>query len=111
VVPVEAYRAKADEIAEQRRGFERRLAAVSNGSEGKSAQVEKLAKQAAGARIQFATADTEGKRRLLDSVLLNAHLQDGKIASYQLKRPFEYLRRDPKGAFCFEWWAILDLNQ
>ena len=30
------------------------------------------------------------------------------IASYQLKRPFEYLRRDPKGAFYHPWWAILD---
>ncbi len=33
------------------------------------------------------------------------------MASYQLKRPFESLRRDPKGAFRIQWWAILDLNQ
>lgn len=108
VVPVEAYRAKADEIAEQRRAFERRLSSLSNGPEGKTAQVERLAKQAAAARSQFSKADTEGKRRLLKAVLLNAELQDGEIASYQLKRPFEYLRRDPKGAFCSQWWAILD---
>lgn len=71
VVPVEAYRAKADEIAEQRRGFERRLTALSGSPQGKTSQVERLAKQA-GARAQFGKADTEGKRRLLDAVLLNA---------------------------------------
>lgn len=111
VVPVEAYRTKSDQLAEQRRTFERRLCTLLNGPESKTAQVERLAKQAATARPQFAKADTEGKRRILKAVLLNAQLQDGDIGSYQLKRPFEVLRRDSKGAFCTEWWAILDLNQ
>jgi hypothetical protein len=69
-----------------------------------------LAKTAAAARIQFAEASIEGERHVLSKVPLNAHLGDGDIVSYQLKRPFEYLRRDPKGAFCHPWWAIEDLN-
>ena len=31
-------------------------------------------------------------------------------APCKLKRPFEYLRRDPEGAFRFQWWAMQDLN-
>jgi len=50
------------------------------------------------------------RRRVLQTVLLNACIEDGAIVSYQLKRPFEYLLRDPKGAFCFPWWTIEDLN-
>ena len=44
---------------------------------------------------------------------LGTHLDvdGGGTASYQLKRPFEYLRRDPSGAFYHPWWAIEDLNQ
>ncbi len=110
VVPVEAYRAKADEIASARRTLERRLASLKCGTTDKTAQVEAVAKAAMGARSQFAKADTEGKRRLLHAVLLNAELADSAIGSYQLKRPFEYLRRDPKGAFHHPWWAMQDLN-
>jgi hypothetical protein len=36
---------------------------------------------------------------------------DGRIASYQYKRPFGVLEQDSKGAFSHTWWAILDLNQ
>lgn len=110
VVPVEAYRTKADQIAAERGTFERRLSALSEDPEGKTAQVERLARQAATARFKFNKADTEGKRRILNAVLLNATLEGGHIGSYQLKRPFEYLRRDPEGAFHHRWWAMRDLN-
>jgi hypothetical protein len=81
VVPVEAYRTKSDQLSEQRRTFERRRCTLLNGPESKTAQVEQLARQAAAARPQFVKADTEGKRRILKAVLLNAQLQDGDIAS------------------------------
>jgi site-specific DNA recombinase len=110
IVPVDAYRVKADEIAESRRTLERRLASLKCGPTDKTAKVEAVAKAAMGARSQVATADTEGKRRLLNAVVLNAELTDCAIGSYQLKRPFEYLRRDPEGAFLHPWWALEDLN-
>ena len=110
IVLVDAYRVKAGEIAETRRTLERRLSALKCGTTDKTAQVEAVARAAMGARSQFATADTEGKRRLLAAVVLNAELTDCAIGSYQLKRPFEYLRRDPEGAFCHPWWAMRDLN-
>ncbi|HET6352267.1 MAG TPA: recombinase family protein, partial [Coriobacteriia bacterium] len=111
VVPVEAYREKADEIAAQRATFERRRSSLAGGQPEKTSLVEYWAKLAMGIQARFAEAGVEDKRFLLDSVLLNARLEDGSIASYQLKHPFEVLRRDLKGAFCNEWWAILDLNQ
>lgn len=33
------------------------------------------------------------------------------MVSYQQKDPFGVLEMDSSGAFCSEWWAILDLNQ
>ena len=110
VVLPEAYRAKVDELSRERSAFEQRLAVISKGSHDATAQVEALAITAASARSRFAAASTEGKRQVLSTVLLNASIEDGNIAYYQLKRPFEYLRRDPKGAFCHPWWAIEDLN-
>ena len=74
-------------------------------------QVEAVARAATSAWSQFATADTEGKRHLLNAAVLNAELTVCAIGSYQLKRPFEYLRGDPEGAHCDPWWAILNLNQ
>jgi len=75
---------------------------------GRTAQVVALAKQAATARTRFRAADTEGKRRLLSGLLLNASVEAGSIASYQWKSPFELLVKEPSGAFKNEWWAIID---
>lgn len=72
LIPVEAYRTKSAEIAEQRAAFERRLLGLGQSSEPKTPQVEQLAKEAAGARLQFKQADDEGKRKVLSTVLLNA---------------------------------------
>jgi site-specific DNA recombinase len=111
VVPAEAYRSKSDQIASERRAFEQRLSELGSGVRSTTAQVEALANVAAGARLRFAEADTLGKRKVLKTVLLNASVEGGDIVSYQLKRPFEYLRRDPSGAFYHPWWAIRDTLQ
>ena len=110
VVPAEAYRSKVDELSRERIAFEQRLKTLSNSAFDATAQVEALANTAASARTRFAEASTDGKRQVLSTVLLNAHLGEGDIVSYQLKRPFEYLRRDPRGAFCHPWWAMRDSN-
>jgi len=52
--------------------------------------------------------DTDGERQVPWAALLNASVKDSNIVSYQPKRPFEYLLRDPKGAFYHPWWAITD---
>jgi len=108
VVPVDAYRAKADELSAQRSAFERQLHELESGPSDKTAQVEALALTASRARVAFAQADLGGKRKLLSTLLLNASLDSGEIVSSQLKRPFEVLRRDSKGAFLQSWWAIVD---
>jgi site-specific DNA recombinase len=110
VVAADAYRIKVDEIASERGTFEQRLSMLGQGARDTTAQVEALAMTAATARFRFSTADTLGKRKVLRTVLLNAKLEGADIVSYQLKRPFECLRRDPKGAFYLPWWAIEDLN-
>lgn len=109
-VEAAVYHAKAEELSASRRTFERRLWDLENVLAERTSQVRALAETAASARFVFETADTQGKRQVLDTVLSNATLDGGSIASYQLKRPFEYLRRDPKGAFYHPWWALEDLN-
>ena len=106
VVPAASYRTKVAEIAAERFAFEQQLLKLSKGACDKTAQVEALATTAATARLRFNEADTEGKRKVLSAVLLNADLNNGDIVSYQLKRPFECLLRDPKGAFNHPWWAM-----
>ncbi|MRS11496.1 MAG: recombinase family protein [Actinobacteria bacterium] len=110
VVTAEVYHAKAEELAAAKRTLERSLRELSTAQAQRTSQVRALAETAATARIAFEAADTEGRRQVLATVLSNATVEGGSIASYQLKRPFEYLRRDPKGAFYHSWWAIQDLN-
>ena len=110
IVSSEDYRTKGEEIAQSRRTLERSLKELDCGREDRTPQVRALAETAASARFAFEAGATEDKRQVLAAVLSNASVEEGSIVSYQLKRPFEYLRRDPKGAFYHPWWAIQDLN-
>lgn len=93
------YRAKGREIETERRAFEQRLSALSEGEHEKTAQVEALLPTAAGARYAFESGSIENKREVLLTVLLNAQIKGGDIASYQLKRPSESFRWTPPGRF------------
>jgi hypothetical protein len=57
-------------------------------------------------RIDFDAADDATKREVLAGVLWNLTVKDGNIASYQYKRPFAVLQKDPSGAFLNTWWAM-----
>jgi hypothetical protein len=61
---------------------------------------------AAGARISYAADDEATRRKVLETVLCNATVRDGCIASYQYKRPFGVLVKDASGAFEHSWWAM-----
>jgi site-specific DNA recombinase len=110
-VPVDAYRVKAETLAQEQRTLELRLAELSDTRQSASALVAERARLAGGARLRFAGGTDEEKREVVSAVLCNLTVQDGRIASYQYKRPFGVLQKDSKGAFSHSWWAILDLNQ
>ncbi len=61
--------------------------------------------------VRFQDAPEENKREVVQTILTNLGVQEGRIASYQWKDPFGLLDMEPSGAFRYEWWAILDLNQ
>jgi len=105
-VPVDSYRAKAESLAQERRTLELRLHEFDSTTASTAALVEARARTAASARIRFAQGDDEVRREVLSAVLCNLSLQDGDIVSYQWKRPFEVLEKDPKGAFIHQWWAM-----
>ncbi len=111
MVPAETYTQKADELQSEVRTLELSLSNLQKSDFVKTPLVEARIKQVVGARERFAAADTQGKRDLLDTLLLNLEVDDRHIASYQYKRPFHVLEKDAKGAFLHLWWAILDLNQ
>lgn len=48
------------------------------------------------------------ERNAIQSVLWNLEAEEGPIASYQWKSPFELLVKEPSGALKNEWWAIVD---
>ncbi len=110
VVSAEDYRAKGNQITGSKRAFEQAMKNQNCGTQDRSPQVRALADTAASAHFTFETGEVADKRRVLATVLSNATVEEGNIVSYQLKRPFEYLRRDPKGAFLHSWWAMRDLN-
>jgi len=80
----DVYRAKADDLATSLRTFERRLRELDSGATERTSQVRALAETAAAARVAFVEGDTAGKREVLATVLSNATLEQGSIASYQL---------------------------
>lgn len=109
-VPIEAYRAKAEALTSEQRALELRLAELTETPQSASALVMERARLAGGARLRFAGGTDEEKREVVSSVLCNLTVADGRIASYQYKRPFGVLERDPSGAFLHTWWAMQDLN-
>lgn len=111
LVDEDAYRAKNEELQAERRALELELSAVERQGFRSSHQVEALARQGAGAHFDFTHASPAEKRKVLETVLCNATIKDGRIANYQYKDPFGFLEMDSKGALRHQWWAILDLNQ
>ena len=111
IVDADTYRRKAEELSRERFTFEQRSEALANPTSERTACVEELAKTAASARIRFTGASVQEQREVLATVLSNATLQDQELVDFQLKSPYEVLVKDSEGALCYEWWAILDLNQ
>ena len=110
-IPVDAYRVKAGSLADEQRTLELRLSELSETPSSTSALVAQRARLAGSARVRFADGTDEDRREIVSTVLCNLTVKDGRIASYQYKRPFGVLEQDSQGAFCHKWWAILDLNQ
>lgn len=105
-VPADAYRAKAEALASEQRALELRLAELTESPVTASALVADRARIAGAARLRFAGGTDEEKREVVSAVLCNVTVADGRIASYQYKRPFGVLEQDSKGAFSHTWWAM-----
>jgi DNA invertase Pin-like site-specific DNA recombinase len=105
-VAADAYRAKSDSLEADRRALELRLSELTEAPGAASALVEQRARLAGGARLRFAGGTDEEKREVVSTVLCNVTVQDGRIASYQYKRPFGVLEQDSQGAFSHTWWAM-----
>jgi DNA invertase Pin-like site-specific DNA recombinase len=110
-VPAEVYRERAEELASTRRALELRISEAERQGLQPIEQLRDVALVAASARLRFQDAADEDKREVIQTVLCNFDEQEGHIASYQYKDPFALLEKEPSGAFKYEWWAILDLNQ
>jgi len=107
-VPQEVYRERAGELATTRRTLE---LAVSEGTIGPLRTIQEvrdLASAASSAVLTFQEASDNQKRDVLNTLLCNLDVQEGRIASYQWKGPFELLKMEPSGAFRYQWWAIVD---
>jgi len=104
ILDAETYRRKADDLAEERRTFEHRLAELLDPRTDRTARLEDLVQTAAGAKMEFANGTEEERRRVLSRVVSNMHLRDGVIEDFQLKDPFEVLRMDSSGAFHLPRW-------
>jgi hypothetical protein len=105
-VPAESYREKADQLSEDRRALELQLSELAEGGDFTSSLVEDRVRFVRSAQIAYATGDASTRRAVVSQLLWNLTLKDGRIASYQYKRPFAVLQKDPSGAFLSTWWAM-----
>lgn len=104
------YREHAEELSGQRRALERMLSDAETQGLSSIEQVRALAEHASSARVMFQAVADEDKREVVQSVLCNLEVSEGRIASYQWEDPFGLLEMEPSGAFRNEWWAMRDLN-
>jgi hypothetical protein len=105
-VPSEVYRERAEELQGMRRGLELRIAEAGKEELDPIVQVRDLASRASSARVTFQDAAEEDRLEVLNSVLCYLDVEEGRIASYQWKDPFELLEMEPSGAFVHPWWAM-----
>ena len=105
-VPAESYRVKAEMLAEERRGSELQISEVNVDGDFASSLVEDRVRFAQSAQLACAKGDASAKRQVVSQLLWNLTLKDGRIASYQYKRPFAVLQKDSSGAFVSTWWVM-----
>ena len=105
-IPQEVYKERAGELATTRRTLELAVSEGSTSALRTIQEVRDLAARASSARITFLEAPDNQKRDVLNTLLCNLDVQEGRIASYQLKGPFELLEKEPSGAFKYQWWAM-----
>ena len=67
-----------------------------------------MASQASSAHMNLQDAPDPRKGDALHAVLRNLDVEQGHIASYQWKGPFELLETESYGAFLHSWWAMVD---
>jgi hypothetical protein len=99
------YELKKRELEDQRRSLEARIAQNGRAHEEIFEQIEKVVKVANACNDLFKTGDYETKRHLLTMISSNIVLKDQKIASYQLKTPFNILQNAPAIVETGNWWA------
>ena len=105
-VSSEVYKERAAELQAIRQGLLLRIAEAGRDEFDPIAQVRELATRAATARVTFQGADASDRLEVLNSVLCYLDVEDGRIASYQWKGPFELLEMESSGAYKYQWWAM-----
>jgi len=104
-VPEDLYNSKKQELEDHKRSLELKIA-QNNRAHGETfEQIEKVVKVANACNDLFLTGDYETKRKLLTMISSNMILKDRKIASYQLKKPFNILLNAPKIVETANKWA------
>ena len=68
-------------------------------------EVRDLAKVASSGWVTFQEAPGANKAEVLQTLLWNLDVEDGRIASYQYKDPFGLLEMESSGAFIHQWWT------
>jgi len=104
-VPEKLYGSKKQELENQRRSLESRIAQNNRAHGEIFEQIEKVVKVANACNDLFLTGDYETKRKLLTMISSNMVLKDRHIASYQLKEPFNILLNTPKIVETANKWA------
>ncbi|MDO8915387.1 MAG: hypothetical protein Q7W16_04820, partial [Coriobacteriia bacterium] len=98
-----AFRSKQAKLLDEHATLLLRRRELESAASDTFQQVERLVRLGAGAKFAFHNGSDEEKREVLATVLCYLQVSDRNIASYQYKRPFDVLKKDPEGAFCLAW--------
>ncbi len=99
VVDKPLYDQKAADIQRERITLTRQISEVqSRGSVSTLEPTRQLFLQANKAKNEFLAADDYKKRSIVESLLWNLSIEDGKVAQVKYKSPFDIMAKAPKNA-------------
>lgn len=101
---------KLEELKKQKKELKSNLSKNDNAQDACFEQIEEIIKTASSCRNLFETGNDEIKKKVLANISSNLVLKDKKIASYQLKEPYNLFLNKPKTAKNSEWLSMTVWN-
>ncbi len=107
----QTYQEKRKALMEEKTNLEIALSKYTPPNPTKTLELlEKIKKRCISLHSEFKKGNKQVKKELLDFLLWNCEIADGKIQKVQYKKPYDYLKDLPKNTDILEWRRRRDSN-